>query len=132
MSVKKKYPKAEPKKHGSNNIYIDAALEAMTQAREENEGLSYMIVTYDSKSKICGVQMNGDVCGVAATLAHFARKDKMLHELVTLLRYGTKVVEDKDKGTSVIDNFFEALTKGEKVIDGYRDELKKNRPEDSK
>ena len=128
MSVKKKYPKAEPKKHGSNNIYIDAALEAMAQARKENEGLSYMIVTYDSKSKICGVEMNGDVCGVAATLAHFAKKDKMLHELVTLLTYGTK--EDKDKGTSVLDNFFEALTKGEKLIDGYLDELKKNRPEE--
>jgi hypothetical protein len=126
MSVKKKYPKAEPKKHGSNNIYIDAALEAMAQAREENEGLSYMIVTYDND--ICGVEMNGDVCGVAATLAHFAKKDKMLHELVTLLKYGTK----EDKGTSSLDNFFEALTKGEKLIDGYLDELKKNRPEDSK
>jgi hypothetical protein len=124
MSVKKKYPKAEPKKHGSNNIYIDAALEAMAQAREENEGLSYMIVTYDNKR--CGVEMNGDVCGVAATLAHFAKKDKMLHELVTLLKYGTK----EDKGTSSLDNFFEALTKGEKLIDGYLDELKKNRPEE--
>ena len=128
MSVKKKYPKAEPKKHGSNNIYIDAALEAMAQAREENEGLSYMIVTYDNNN--CGVEMNGDVCGVAATLAHFAKQDKGLHELVTLLTYGTKVIENK--GTSVIDNFFEALTKGEKLIDGYLDELKKNRPEDSK
>ena len=128
MAIRKKYTKPEPKKHGSNNIYIDAALEAMTQAREENEGLSYMIVTYDNKR--CGVEMNGDVCGVAATLAHFAKKDKMLHRLVTLLRYGTEVVEDKE--TSVLDNFFEALTKGEKLIDGYLDELKKNRPEDSK
>lgn len=126
MAIRKKYTKPEPKQHGSNNIYIDAALEAMTQAREENEGLSYMIVTYDNKR--CGVEMNGDVCGVAATLAHFAKKDKMLHELVTLLTYGTKVVEDK--GTSVLDNFFEALSKGEKLIDGYLDELKKNRPEE--
>jgi hypothetical protein len=87
-----------------------------------------MIVTYDNKR--CGVEMNGDVCGVAATLAHFAKTDKMLHELVTLLTYGTKVVEGK--GSSVLDNFFEALTKGEKLIDGYLDELKKSRPEDSK
>ena len=68
------------------------------------------------------------VCGVAATLAHFAKQDKGLHELVTLLTYGTK----EDKGASALDNFFEALTKGEKLIDGYLDELKKNRPEDSK
>lgn len=128
MSVKKKYPKAEPKKHGSNNIYIDAALEAMTQARKENEGLSYMIVVHDAET--CGVEMQGDVCGVAATLAHFANKEKMLHKLVTLVKYGTK--EGKGKGTSALDNFFEALTKGEKLIDGYLDELKKNRPEDSK
>ena len=130
MAIRKKYTESEPKKHGSNNIYIDAALEAMAQARKENEGLSYMIVTYGSKSTTSGVVMNGDVCGVAATLAHFAKKDKMLHALVTLLTYGTKVVEDK--GTSVLDNFFEALAKGEKLIDGYLDELKKNRPEDSK
>lgn len=128
MTIRKKYPKAEPKKHGSNNIYIDAALEAMAQAREENEGLSYMIVTYDNKR--CGVEMNGDVCGVAATLAHFAKTDKMLHKLVTLLTYGTEVVEGK--GTSALDNFFEALAKGERLIDGYLDELKKNRPENSK
>ena len=126
MSVKKKYPKAEPKKHGSNNIYIDAALEAMTQARKENEGLSYMIVVHDTET--CGMEMQGDVCGVAATLAHFANKDKMLHKLVTLLKYGTK----DDKGASALDNFFEALTKGGKLIEGYLDELKKNRPEDSK
>jgi hypothetical protein len=126
MSIKKKYPKAEPKKHGSNNIYIDAALEAMTQAREENEGLSYMIVVHDAET--CGVEMQGDVCALAATLAHFAKKEKMLHELVTLLTYGTKVVEDK--GTSALDNFLKELKKGEKLIDGYLDELKKNRPEE--
>jgi septum formation inhibitor-activating ATPase MinD len=128
MSIKKKYPKAEPKKHGSNNIYIDAALEAMAQAREENEGLSYMIVVHAPET--CGVQMAGDVCGVAATLAHFAKKEKKLHELVTLLKYGTEVVEDKE--TSALDNFLKELKKGEKLIDGYLDELMKNRPEDSK
>jgi hypothetical protein len=126
MSIKKKYPKAEPKKHGSNNIYIDAALEAMTQAREENPKLSYLLLVHDIET--CGVEMQGDVCGVAAALAHFAKKEKMLHELVTLLKYGTK--EGKNKGTSALDNFFEALTKGEKLIDGYLDELKKNRPEE--
>lgn len=128
MAARKKYTKAEPKQHGSNNIYIDAALEAMAQAREENGKLSYMIVVHDPET--CGVQLNGDICGVAATLAHFAKKDKGLHELVTLLKYGTK--EDKDKGTSAIDNFFEALTKGGKLIDGYLDELKKDRQKDSK
>ena len=124
MSDKKKYPKAEPKKHGSNNIYIDAALEAMTQAREENPKLSYLLLVHDNET--CGVEMNGDVCGVAAALAHFANKDKMLHELVTRLKYGTK----EDKGASALDNFSEALTKGEKLIDSYLDELKKNRPEE--
>lgn len=128
MTVRKKYTKTEPKQHGSNNIYIDAALEAMTQAREENPKLSYLLLVHDPET--CGVEMQGDVCGVAATLAHFAKKNKILLELVTLLKYGTKAVEDK--GASVLDNFFEALTKGEKLIDGYLDELKKNRPEDSK
>lgn len=128
MAVKKKYPKAEPKKHGSNNIYIDAAIEAMTQAREENPKLSYLLLVHDNGT--CGVEMAGDVCSLSAALSHFSKKDKMLHKLVTLLTYGTKVVEDK--GTSALDNFFEALTKGEKLIDGYLDELKKSRPEDSK
>lgn len=126
MSVKKKYPKAEPKQHGSNNIYINAALEAMAQAREENEGLSYMIVVHDAET--CGVQMNGDVCSLSAALSHFSKTDKMLHKLVTLLTYGTIVVEGIK--TSVLDNFFEALTKDEKLIDGYLDELEKNRPEE--
>lgn len=125
MAIKKKYTKPEPKKHGSNNIYIDAALEAMTQAREENPKLSYLLLVHDNET--CGVEMQGDVCSLSAALSYFAKKDKMLHELVTLLKYGMK----EDKGTSVIDNFFEALTKGEKLIDGYLDELKKNRPEES-
>lgn len=127
MAIRKKYTKPEPKQHGSNNIYIDAALEAMTQAREENPKLSYLLLVHDNET--CGVEMAGDVCSLSAALSHFSKTDKMLHELVTLLTYGTKVVENK--GTSVLDNFFEALTKGEKLIDGYLDELKKNRPEDS-
>ena len=128
MAIRKKYTKPEPKQHGSNNIYIDAALEAMTQAREENPKLSYLLLVHDNEA--CGVEMAGDVCSLSAALSHFSKTDKILHELVTLLTYGTKVVEDK--GTSVLDNFFEALIKGEKLIDGYLDELKKNRPEDSK
>lgn len=124
MAIKKKYTKPEPKQHGSNNIYIDAALEAMTQAREENPKLSYLLLVHDNGT--CGVEMQGNVCVVAAALAHFAKQDKGLHAVVTLLKYGMK----EDKGTSVIDNFFEALTKSEKLIDGYLDELKKNRPEE--
>lgn len=126
MSIKKKYPKAEPKKHGSNNIYIDAALEAMTQAREENPKLSYLLLVHDNET--CGVEMAGDVCSLSAALSHFSKTDEGLRLLVQLAAQAMFGL----KPNLFPDSLEEILDKSEKLIDGYLDELKKNRPEDSK
>ena len=49
----------KPKKHGSNNIYIDAAVEALQQAKKENGKLSYMLVVVDGDD--CGISTHDNV-----------------------------------------------------------------------
>lgn len=63
--------KAKPKKHGSNNIYIDAAVEALQQARKENGKLSYMLVVVDGDD--CGVSTHGNVFDLACAIAYLAK-----------------------------------------------------------
>ena len=125
--IKKKYPQAkEPKQHGSNNIYVDAAIEAMQQAREKNERFSYLIVVRDEANALSGVAFNGAVSGIAATLAHFAENDKNLDNLIQLA--GCDI-------SAAWKDFGDFLDKCDKLCDSYMEELKKlkkKRPEDSK
>lgn len=120
--IKKKYPQAkEPKQHGSKNIYVDAAIEAMQQASEEDERFSYLIVVDDKPKGLCGVVMRGDVCGMAATLAHFAENDKNLENLIQLA--GCDI-------SAAWKDFGDFLDKSEKRMDDYLEELRRNRPKE--
>ena len=101
------------KQHGSNNIYIDAALEAMTQAREENPKLSYLLLVHDNET--CGMEMAGNLCFLSAALYHFSKKDARLRLIMRLaaeVMFGTK------------PNLFPDS------LEDYLDELRKNRPEE--
>ena len=76
--------KTKPKKHGSNNIYIDAAVEALQQARKENGKLSYMLVVVNGDD--CGVCTHGNVFDIACAIAYHAKQN---NDMLTV----TKVVD---------------------------------------
>lgn len=63
----------KPKKHGSNNIYIDAAVEALQQARKENDKLSYMLVVVNGDD--CCISTHGNVFDIACAIAYHAKQN---------------------------------------------------------
>ena len=104
----------EPKKHGSHNIWIDAAIEALTQAREEDGSISVMLVTHSGD--MSGILFEGEVAGVAAALAHYARKDEHIAKTVDLV-HTTFHIDKKDDFGKFLDRLTDEL-------------LRRNRPEE--
>lgn len=119
MAIKKKYPK----EHGSDNIYIDAAVEAMQQAREEDPDLSYMILVHDKEKH--GIEMLGDCSALASSLACMARQNSDVMKMLCMAAFANKMAARK----AGRDDILELLNKSEKLMDGYLDELKRLREE---
>ena len=67
---------AKPKKYGSNNIYIDAAIDAIRQASEENKNMACILIVNDGENG--GHLISGDVKKIASTLAAIACEDNIM------------------------------------------------------
>lgn len=77
-----------------------------------------MLIT--NSDDMAGISFEGNVEQVAATLMHYAETYEHIGRVVTLASLFSP------------NNIQNVLDKSEKLIDGYLEELKKNRPEDSK
>ena len=104
------------KQHGSKNIWIDSAIEALMQAREEDSSLSVMLVLHANNKS--GVLFNGEVSHVAAALVHFAKQEEPIAKIMQIAEINLRL--DKH------DDFGKFLDK----LEDYLDELRKNRPEE--
>lgn len=89
--------KAKPKQHGSNNIYIDAAVEALQQARKENSKFSYMLVAVDGDD--CGVSTHGNVFDLACAIAYHAKQDNGMLSVVKVVDTIIRNMPDLGKDT---------------------------------
>ena len=89
--------KTKPKKHGSNNIYIDAAVEALQQAKKENDKLSYMLVVVDGDD--CGVSTHGNVFDLACAIAYHAKQNNDMLSVVKAVDTIIRNVPDLGKDT---------------------------------
>ena len=87
----------KPKKYGSNNIYIDAAVEALQQARKENGKLSYMLVVVDGND--CGVSTHGNVFDLACAIAYHAKQNNNMLSVVKAVDTIIRNVPDLGKDT---------------------------------
>ena len=104
------------KQHGSKNIWIDSAIEALMQAREEDKSLSVMLVLHaDDK---CGVLFNGEESHVAAALVHFAKQEEPIAKIMQFATTTLRLDKHNDFG-----DFLDKM-------EDYLDELRKNRPEE--
>lgn len=121
MAVKKKYPQGAPKEHGSGNIYIDAALEALQQAKKEDSSFSYLILLHDNEKH--GLELNGDVSTLASTLANIAKNQRAVLKFINIAHYARKMDIIKEERKDIL----EALDKSERLVEEWIEELKKNK-----
>ena len=82
----------EPATHGTGNIFIDAAIEAQQQARDEDGSISTLFLF--SVNGKWGMGMEGKLPEIAATLMNFASKDKNLAKILTMAYHGYKLGMD--------------------------------------
>ena len=114
MAVRKKYGR-EPKKHGSGNIWIDAAIEALMQARKEDGSMSVMMVVYSSEK--CGIFLEGQTAELTAALIHHAKQDERIAKIIANAR------DIMEMGTEKFEKFLD-------MLEDHLDELRRNRPEE--
>ena len=120
MAIKKKYPKGTPKQHGSGNIYLDAALEALQQARDEDSSLSYLVLIHDEEKH--GMEMNGSISTLAHSLSSMAKQNKDVEKLINIASFDLKMADVKLKRS-----LLEVLDNSERLLEQYIEELKEKK-----
>ena len=78
----------QPKQHGTGNIFMDAAVEAMQQARDEDGSISILFIT--SVNDKWGMEMKGYPPELASALTSFACTNKNMAKILTMAYYGYK------------------------------------------
>lgn len=96
----------KPKEHGSGDIYLDAAIEALQQARKENKEIAYLLIT--SKGDKCGNVGGGKIGELISAIASNILEDE---ELSFLIKRAIIVSECHKNPKKIMDHFLEALDK---------------------
>ena len=116
------------KVHGSGSMYVDAAIEALIQARKEEEDFSYLLIT--NRGDKCGQMAGGklvDICSAIASqmdndedfeslikkavMLYECHKDPkgMLNKLIGILDEATE--KSKESPMDALKGFFDKLKK---------------------
>lgn len=120
MAIIKNDPEITKKEHKTGNIYLDAALEALRQAKKEDSGLSYLVLIHDEKKH--GMEMNGSISVLAHSLSSFAKDWKDVTKLINIASYDLKMADVRLKRS-----FLEVLDNGERLLEQYIEELKEKK-----
>ena len=116
------------KVHGSGSMYVDAAIEALIQARKEEEDFSYLLIT--NRGDKCGQMAGGklvDICSAIASQMEINKNFKslikgallmyechknpkeMLNKFMGIIDKATK--ESKENPSDALKGFFDKLDK---------------------
>lgn len=112
---------AKPKTHGTNNIYIDAAIEALEQAANKDNDLSFMLIIENKKS--CGFHAQGNILNLASAISHIAKTNKNLSDILDAVNIIRSMENSSPK-----ERLRAILDKGDALIEKWLDELRKNKP----
>jgi hypothetical protein len=115
MAIIQNDPEIAQKEHKAGNIYLDAALEALRQAKKEDSGLSYLVLIHDEKKH--GIEMNGSISALAHSLSSFAKDRKDVTKLINIASYDLKMERIKR------DNILDILDRSEELLDKWIEEL---------
>lgn len=96
----------ESKVHSSGNIYMDAAIEALHQARKEDKEIAYLLIT--SKGDKCGNIGEGKNKEIMSAIATNILEDENFSFLIKNAIIMTELHKNPKK---IMDHFLEALDK---------------------
>lgn len=96
----------EPKVHSSGNIYMDAAIEALHQARKEDKEIAYLLIS--SKGDKCGNIGEGTNMELISAIATNILEDENFFFLIKKAIIMSELHKNPKK---IMDHFLEALDK---------------------
>lgn len=96
----------EPKVYSSGNIYMDAAIEALHQARKEDKEIAYLLIT--SKGDKCGNIGEGKNLEITTAIATNILEDE---NFSSLIKRAIIISELHKNPKKIMDSFLEALDK---------------------
>ena len=94
------------KVHSSGNIYLDAAIEALHQARKEDKEIAYLLIT--SKGDKCGNIGEGTNAEIIEAIATNILEDENFSFLIQRAIIISELHKNPKK---IMDHFLEALDK---------------------
>lgn len=96
----------KPQKQNSGNIYMDAAIEALHQARKEDKEIAYLLIT--SKGDKCGNIGEGKNLEIMSAIATNILEDE---NFSLLIKRAIIISELHKNPKKIMDSFLEALDK---------------------
>ena len=116
----RKKPRTNPDKANTGNIYLDAAIEALRKAHEEDKDFNYALFTESVTEGRC--MSEGSVPRLAASMSKMASEHEDIRELFDLTYNGIAIL---DKGESFLQDMVETVKAARNDVEKMNNELKK-------
>lgn len=116
----RKKPRTNPDKANTGNIYLDAAIEALHKAHEEDKDFNYALFTESVTEGSC--MSEGSVPRITATMSKIASEHEDVRELFDLTHDGIAIL---DKGENFLQDLIETVNAARNDVEKMNNELKK-------
>lgn len=116
----RKKPRTNPDKANTGNIYLDAAIEALKEARKQDESLNFALFTgYGNQA---GCICEGDVARLAAYMSQLAKEHEDMRDLIHFADRGVKIL---DGGEDFMNDLIDTVKAARNDVEKMNNELKK-------
>lgn len=116
----RKKPRTNPDKANTGNKYLDAAIEALRKAHEEDKDFNYALFTESVTEGRCLCE--GSMPRIAAAMSKLASDHEEVRELFDLTHDGIAIL---DKGESFLQDMVETVKAARNDVQKMNNELKK-------
>lgn len=116
----RKKPRTNPDKANTGNIYLDAAIEALKEARKRDESLNFALFTgYGDQA---GFMCEGNVARLATYMSQLAMEHEDVRDLIYFADRGVKML---DEGEDYMNDLIETVKAARNDVEKMNNELKK-------
>ena len=115
----RKKPRTDLDKANTGNIYLDAAIEALKEARKQDERLNFALFTgYGNQA---GCMCEGNVARLAAYMSQLAKEHENVRDLIYFANKGVKML---DEGEDFMNDLIETVKAARDDVEKMNNELK--------
>lgn len=116
----RKKPRTDRDKANTGNIYLDAAIEALKEARKQDESFNFALFTgYGNQA---GFMCEGDVARLASYMSQLAKEHEVVRDLIYLADRGAGIL---DVGDDFFGDLIETVKAARNDVKKVNNELKK-------